>query len=301
MSADGRFVAFDGVEIAYRDYGGEGDGLVLLHGIGGNLESMDGLAGLLGVGRHVVSLDVRCCGQSGDAARFSLDDSATDVETLLETLGLRSAAIVGASMGGVIAGYYGARHADTAVVSIDGFAAGTLRHRSPEEADDFAAWAAATRAGLEQMTAPPETGDEAWMEEQVERVLEMFDRLEYGSAHPEKEARRNLVAMGGGRFRRHPARRVLDDQLADASRSMVHMFQACRGPVLVIYCTQAGWPVSLERELEELARSRPKLLVRHLTATHTAPVWREVVTTATIIQEFLDEVDLEASQDGLRS
>jgi mannose-6-phosphate isomerase-like protein (cupin superfamily) len=43
VSSDGRFVSFDGIEVAYRDYGGGGDGLVLLHGFGGNLESMDGL------------------------------------------------------------------------------------------------------------------------------------------------------------------------------------------------------------------------------------------------------------------
>ena len=36
MPADGRFVSFDGTVIAYRDYGGDGDGLVLLHGIGGD-------------------------------------------------------------------------------------------------------------------------------------------------------------------------------------------------------------------------------------------------------------------------
>ena len=134
VSSDGRFASFDGIEVAYRDYGGGGDGLVLLHGIGGNLESMAGLARLLGVDRRVVSLDVRCCGQSGDADRFSLDDAASDVELLVENLGLRNAAVVGASMGGIIAGYYGARHPEAAVVSIDGFATGTLPHHSPEEA-----------------------------------------------------------------------------------------------------------------------------------------------------------------------
>ena len=288
VSSDGRFASFDGIEIAYRDYGGGGDGLVLLHGIGGNLESMNGLAGQLGVDRRVVSLDVRCCGQSGDADRFSLDDAATDVEILVENLGLRKAAVVGASMGGIIAGYYGARYPDAAVVSIDGFAAGTLRHHSPEAAEEFATWAAATRMGLELMTAPPETGDAAWMEEQVTRLLALFDQLQYGSAHPETEARRQFVALGDGRFRRHPARRVLDDQLKDASRSMIHMFEECSGPVLVIYCTQAGWPVSLERELDELAERRSKLLIRRLVASHTAPIWRESVATVTLIRHFLD-------------
>jgi pimeloyl-ACP methyl ester carboxylesterase len=287
MPADGRFVSFDGTVLAYRDYGGDGDGLVLLHGIGGNLESMDGLARLLGADRRVLTLDVRCCGQSGDSARFSLDDAATDVEKLLETCGLGDASVVGASMGGVIAGYYGARHPDSAVVSVDGFAAGTLPHRSTQEAEEFATWAKATRAGLEQLTAPPETGDEAWMEEQVERLTRWFDQLRYGSPHAEREARRHFVALGGGRFRRHPARRVLDDQLADASRSMLHMFEACRGPVLVVHCTQAGWPAALRRELEELARTRPNVVVRHLDASHTAPVWREAATTATVIRRFL--------------
>ena len=157
-------------------------------------------------------------------------------------------------------------------MSIDGFAAGTLRHHSPEEAEEFAAWAAATRMGLELMTAPPETGDAAWMEEQVTRVLAFFDLLQYGSAHPETEALRQFVALGDGRFRRHPARRVLHDQLADGSRSRIHMFEECSGPVLVIYCTQTGWPVGLERELDELARTKPKLLIQRLVDSHTAPM-----------------------------
>ena len=83
-------------------------------------------------------------------------------------------------MGGIIAGYYGARHPEAAVVSIVGFAAGTLPHHSPEEAEEFAAWATATRMGLERMTAPPETGDAAWMEEQVTRFLVLFDQLSMG-------------------------------------------------------------------------------------------------------------------------
>jgi hypothetical protein len=42
----------------------------VFHGGGANLESMDQYAKQLGDGRHVVAMDVRSCGQSGDPEHF---------------------------------------------------------------------------------------------------------------------------------------------------------------------------------------------------------------------------------------
>lgn len=287
MATDGFLSSFDGVPIAYRDYGGDGDGLILLHGIGGNLESMHGLATRLMAERRVVTTDVRFCGQSGDAEAFRFADTVRDVEQLAAELDLRNVAVCGASMGGIIAGYFGARHPDRPVISIDGFEAGSLPAASTQEADEYEAWASATREGLEAMTAAPETGDRMWMEDQVQRHLHLQAAMDYRSERPELEARRNLVALGGDHYRRHPSRRLLDDQLADLSQSMIHTFRQCHGPILIIYCTQAGWPSALARELDGLARDLPNLRLEHLDASHTAPVWKEADRTTDLIRHFL--------------
>ena len=84
---EGWVEAPDGIRIAYRDHGGHGRGLVLLHGGGANLVSMDQYAERLGEGRRCVAIDLRACGQSGDPAWFRLIDAASDVDgTVIEVL-----------------------------------------------------------------------------------------------------------------------------------------------------------------------------------------------------------------------
>lgn len=287
MATDGVVTAHDGVSIAYRDYGGGGRPLVLLHGIGGNLESMDGLARRLGTRRRVVTVDIRFCGQSGDAERFTFEDTVADIETIAAELAMGQVDVVGASLGGIVAGHYGGRHPGSRIVSIDGFAAGTVRHATPQDAAAFDAWSAAARAGLEAMTAPPESGDRDWMEKQVQGVLAFFDRLNYGSPHAEVEARRHFLALPDGTFRRHPARRLLADQLADSSRSMVHMFHDCAGPTLIIFCTEANWPAGLELELNDLVAAKPNVELIRLPLTHVDPMWNAADHTAELINRFL--------------
>jgi pimeloyl-ACP methyl ester carboxylesterase len=68
---DGVVVAPDGIRIAYRRRGGDvGRALVLLHGGGANLESMDQYAERIDDGRPIVAIDARLCGQSGDPTSF---------------------------------------------------------------------------------------------------------------------------------------------------------------------------------------------------------------------------------------
>lgn len=298
MATDGAVTAHDGVSIAFRDYGGSGRALVLLHGIGGNLESMDGLARRLGTGRRVITVDIRFCGQSGDATRFSFDDTITDIETIAAELGLGQVDVAGASLGGIVAGHYGGKHPESRIVSIDGFAAGTVRHATPQDAAAFEAWSAAARTGLEAMTAPPESGDQDWMAKQVQQVLAFFDRLDYGSPHAEAEARRHFRALPDGIFRRHPARQLVDDQLADMSRSMVHMFHNCAGPTLIIFCTKANWPAGLELELNDLVAAKPNVELIPLPLTHVDPMWNAADQTAELINRFLTTHPAAPRQSG---
>lgn len=73
---DGRITTHDGLELAYRLYGhGVGRPIVLLHGGGANLVSMDQWAERLDANRTVVSLDLRACGQSGECSRATPEHS----------------------------------------------------------------------------------------------------------------------------------------------------------------------------------------------------------------------------------
>lgn len=287
MAVDGAIVSSDGVRLAYRDYGGDGPGLVLLHGIGGNLESMDGLARLLSADHRVVSLDIRFCGQSGDAERFRFEDVVRDIEEVSAALGLQRPAVAGASLGGIVAGHYGMRHPEQPVVSIDGFAVGTLQHATAKDAEEFDAWMAAARAALEALTAPPETGNRGWMEDQLVARRRFLDQADDASAHPDVETRHHFVELPDGRYQRHPARRLLADQYAHPCPSPIHMFEESTGPVLIVFCTESGWPTSLERAVTELARSKPNIRLERLATRHTGPMWLESTQTAEWIRDFL--------------
>src|SRR4051812_11868727 len=111
------------IEIAYEALGDPADPpVVLIHGIGGQLiDWPDGFcAQLVERGLHVVRFDNRDAGLSshtgapppdlgavlsGDTStvRYTLDEMAGDVAGLIEALGLRSAHVVGLSLGGMIA------------------------------------------------------------------------------------------------------------------------------------------------------------------------------------------------------
>jgi pimeloyl-ACP methyl ester carboxylesterase len=284
--------ASDGVSIAYRDYGGDGPGLVLLPGIGGNLEALDGVAERLGAGRHTVSIDPRGCGQSGDAQRFRWQDTVTDVEDVIAALALRDVDIVGHSMGGVIAGYYATKHPQTRIVSIDGFGAGVASQGTAADAAALTRYMDWARTSLLAMTAPPEHGDLTWKQHQVQAIRNALTAMGYHAPHRDRMIERQFVAHPDGTYRRHPARQALEDMItdtfgADPPRNILDMFRGCTGPTLIIRCTASEWPAVLDTELDDLASTRPNIRVVRLPLTHTAPVTDSVDQTAAEILRFL--------------
>lgn len=98
----------DGVPIAYEDLG-RGEPLVLLHGVTESRESWHEagyVERLLQHQRRLILVDCRGHGRSGkprDPAAYSGRKRAADVVAVLDHAGVRRAALVGYSMGGVIA------------------------------------------------------------------------------------------------------------------------------------------------------------------------------------------------------
>jgi pimeloyl-ACP methyl ester carboxylesterase len=94
----------DGVRLAYREYGGVGQAVVLLHGLAGNADEWAETAEWLRERHRVVALDARGHGRSerlpGDVSRAAHVD---DVAYVIEQLELAPVALIGQSLGGLTA------------------------------------------------------------------------------------------------------------------------------------------------------------------------------------------------------
>jgi len=280
-------VAADGVRIAYRDHGGDGRPLVLLHGGGANLESMDQYAARLGRARRSVAMDIRSCGQSGDPPRFRLVDAAADVHTLADELGLGSIDVVGHSMGGFVGGFFATGHPDARVVSIDGFGPGMVTVGSAEDRAAFSAFQAAMRAAFFEMTAPPESGDGSWRDEQIAMLIELFPQIGYTAPNVAAMAARNFVEIADGLFERRPRRHLFADAFEDdGDADILRMYRNVRCPTLVIRCTRSGAPEVLDAELDALASAHPGLRVVRMPLTHLAPAWDAIDDVVGEIDRF---------------
>src|SRR6185312_3898511 len=92
-----------GQDLAYVD-AGSGPAVVLIHGLMSSHTTWDGQINRLAVGHRVIAPDLPGNGESGKAlGDYSLSAQAAAVRDLLDHLGVRSAAVVGHSLGGGVA------------------------------------------------------------------------------------------------------------------------------------------------------------------------------------------------------
>lgn len=167
----------NGLELEYDTFGEEGGApLLLIMGLGTQMIAWDEefCELLAGRGFRVIRFDNRDCGLSTNLdhlptpsvfavmegrarAPYSLDDMADDAAALLEGLGIPSAHMVGASMGGFIAQLLAINHRSKvlSLISIMSGPGGT--------ADDVPA----TPAAMEVLLTPPPTEREALIEHGV--------------------------------------------------------------------------------------------------------------------------------------
>ena len=96
----------DGTQIAYSE-GGQGRGLVLVHGITESSGAWDPVLAGLEAKWRVITIDARGHGESDRQTPYDPVTMAQDVGAVVTALGLDDPLVVGHSMGGVVVSAYG--------------------------------------------------------------------------------------------------------------------------------------------------------------------------------------------------
>lgn len=135
-------ITLNSLPFHYRDWGGEGVPLVLLHGLASNSRIWDLIAPLLAEKHRVVALDQRGHGLSTKAGDdYSYQAMVGDLRAFVRAMSLENPVIVGHSWGGNVALAYGAWHPDEprGLVFIDGGTFDVQGRLSWEEAREMLA------------------------------------------------------------------------------------------------------------------------------------------------------------------
>src|SRR5919202_636002 len=107
------FYSVDGLRLRYLEWGEpRSEPMVLIHGFSSTAEAWASVGEALAAEYHVIAPDLRGHGESewDPQERYSDDQFARDVRTLVQQLGLRPFTLIGHSMGGAVAFTYAATY-----------------------------------------------------------------------------------------------------------------------------------------------------------------------------------------------
>jgi esterase len=97
------------MKLHFRRYG-VGEAVIILHGLFGSLDNWHSISARLGAGWQVYAVDLRNHGRSPHISEMSYPAMAEDVRELLEDQQLRSASLIGHSIGGKVAMQFALSH-----------------------------------------------------------------------------------------------------------------------------------------------------------------------------------------------
>ena len=125
------FIEVNGVGLRY-ELSGKGDRTVLVHEMGGSLESWDDVVPWFAESRRVLRYDTRGAGMSEKVrGELGIDTMAEDIAALLDNLGIAGkVALAGIAVGGAIALHFAARYPErTSAVAVGSPATGIAPDR----------------------------------------------------------------------------------------------------------------------------------------------------------------------------
>jgi 3-oxoadipate enol-lactonase len=192
------FVSGNGIDIRYRIDGDGDQSLVLINGVGDDLEGWaNQVADFVAAGLRVISFDNRGAGQSGQpAGPYTSREMAADLKDLVDALGVSSFHLAGVSMGGVIAQEYAVAHpGDLRSLVL----ANTFAVADPFTRAAFDTWAlVAQAAGMPVMMRQqaPWIFSPAFYAAQPERVAELIAAAQ-ASTQPAAAFAAQMAALNG--------------------------------------------------------------------------------------------------------
>jgi len=283
-------VSSSSTSIAIRDFGGDGaTGVLLIHGLSRTLVDWTVIAPLLATRHRVVALDVRGHGRSGDGP-WSWSAAVDDVTAVVEHCRIVNPAVMGHSLGGMIASMWGLQHPDCAgVVNLDGHG----NPRVDQYLDLDPGWVALKRAELEALqsqqlavlSGPLTAAQIGALTSQQSAVAESLG----APAEMFVESLQRMLEVRGGMYHLRPAPdglgREIYDSLDQVKMLDTYLEVAC--PLLLFNAiapeggagVNAGGPPWIAeltsafrrgqaRDLAAVAAARQNVLVETVTGTH---------------------------------
>jgi pimeloyl-ACP methyl ester carboxylesterase len=268
-------------QLAVRDYGGAGEPLVLLHGLGRTLADWSVIGPLLAEQHRVVAFDIRGHGKSGDG-QWSWDAAVSDIDAVSYELGLVARAVVGHSLGGMIGVMWGKVHPEAAgVVNLDGHGKRALSQYvgiDTQEAERrIAAAEARTKAALNALSGPLPPAMVDGLLGQQRALAAKFGAPE--SMFVESSERMLRAGPEGRAFLRPSPTGVGTTMLAEAEAvDMFNLYREVSCPILIIAGTKpdpgadpelmAAYRVGLRLDLEHVDRQLPNVTVELVEGGH---------------------------------
>lgn len=192
--ADGS-VPYEHGWVAYRDFGGHGPAVMLLHGVGGNLAHWGHVAPFLADRYRLIAIDLPSHGGSTAPPVYSFVHDLAAVDEVRQRLSLDRPALVGHSYGGMLAVALGAsRPGDyRVVVNIDGLGFALDPEKEPESQTERLPAAASVNQG-----------DAEWLEAEISREVEEADSIGLHLDRDGEMVRRAFQLGSDGRWHSSP-------------------------------------------------------------------------------------------------
>ena len=302
--AEDSFVDNHGVRLAVRDYGGSGRSVLLIHGAGRSLADWALIAPLMARGRHVVAMDVRGHGRS-DEGPWDWENVLEDTHAVIRSLRLEPVALVGHSLGGMVAALYGTRFPGiSAAVNLDGHGKARPDQYVGIPADEIAMKLVQVQAVEELLRNAPTvtmTANEADAAREAMKVR--LDAAGIGGVGTEVFDR-TLAVRPDGNVEIRPTSETTRPLLACVEELDVFaLYRRVACPLLVYQALRPGpvppglpdwwdaamaaYRLGLTRDLEAVARDHPHVEVQSIDATH-ALILEEPHLIVEQLDSFLD-------------